>query len=58
MTQDFQRHFTLNTPDQIVVLLNVSLNYISCLDCLPRSLSYGFASCCSQLSVNIAGRST
>ena len=27
MTQDFQRHFTLNTG-QIVVLLNVSLNLI------------------------------
>ena len=41
---------------KIVVPLNVSLNYISCLDldCLSRSLSYRFASCCFQSFVNIA----
>ena len=33
--------------------LNVSLNYISCPDCLSRSLSYRFSSCCFQSSINI-----
>ena len=31
---------------KIVVILNVSLNYISCLECLSRSPAYRFASCC------------
>ena len=40
MTQDFQRHFILNTRIKIVVLLKVSL--IIFLDCFSRSLSYRF----------------
>ena len=49
MTQDFQGHVTLklnmSSWIKIVILLNVSLNYISCLDYLSKSLSYGFAGC-------------
>ena len=43
-----------------VVLLNVSLNYISCLDCLWRSLSYRAyrLAGCFQSYMNIACRST
>ena len=43
---------------KIVVILNVSLNYISCLECLSRSLAYHFAGRCSQSYMNIACRST
>ena len=38
---------------RIVVLLTVSLNYVSCLDCLSRSLSYRFAGRCFQSSIAI-----
>ena len=38
---------------EISVHLNVSLNYISCLRCLSRSLSYPFAGC-FQSYMNIA----
>jgi len=43
---------------KIVVIINVSLNYISCLKCLSRSLGYHFAGHCIQLYMNIACRST
>ena len=42
----------------IVVVWNVSWNYISCLDCLSRSLSNRFASCCFQSYIHISCRST
>ena len=47
---------TLFVNKKIVVLLNVSLNYISCLDCLSRyrSLPYRFA-CCNFQSSSHAG---
>ena len=61
MTRDIQRHFTFNTrlrKYKIVLLGNVSLNYISWLDCLSRyrSLSYRFACCYFLSSVDITCR--
>ena len=55
MAQDFQGHVTLKlymfSKKKNFGLLNFSLNYISCLDCLSKSFSYCFASC-FQLYMN------